>query len=200
MKTILQLNNSVFSDDGKSSQLADAFVERLRAAEPETRVIRRDLARYPVPHLDQETFFAGLTPGAERTAEQERAAALADTLVDELLAADTVVVGVPVYNFLVPSTLKAWFDHVARAGTTSRYTENGPVGLIEGTDAHVFLTSGGQYAGSHLDFAANYVPHMLGFLGIEDVSVTRAEGLAMGEESSREAMDAAHERIEKLAA
>jgi len=200
MKTILQLNNSVFSDEGQSSRLADEFVARVRGDDPGTRVIRRDLAEHPVPHLNQATFFAGLTAADERTAEQARAAAHADTLVAELQDADTVVIGVPVYNFLVPSTLKAWFDHVARAGTTFRYTENGPQGLLEGKRAHIFVTSGGQYAGTDIDFAAPYVSHMLGFLGITDVTVTRAEGLAMGEETSRSALEQARERIDRLAA
>lgn len=200
MNTILQLNNSLFSDHGQSSRLADEFVERLRASEPDARVIRRDLADHPVPHLDQATFSAGLTAGEERTPEQARAAALADTLVRELLAADTLVMGVPVYNFLIPSTLKAWFDHVARAGTTFRYTESGPEGLIDGIRAYVFVTSGGRYAGTDIDFAAQYVRHMLGFLGIDDVTVTRAEGLAMGEESGQRALDTARQEIERLAA
>lgn len=200
MKTILQLNNSVFSDEGQSSRLADGFVARLREDDPGIRVIRRDLAEHPVPHLDQATFFAGLTVADERTAEQARMAAHADTLVQELLDADTVVIGVPVYNFLIPSTLKAWFDHVARAGTTFRYTENGPEGLLEGKRAHLFVTSGGQYAGTDIDYAAPYVKHMLDFLGITDVTVTRAEGLAMGEETSQAALESARERIDYLAA
>jgi len=200
MNTILQLNNSLFSDQGQSSLLADEFVARLRGQHPGTRVIRRDLAREPVPHLGQTTFGAALTAPAERTAEQAEAAALADTLVDELLAADTLVIGVPIYNFLVPSTLKAWFDHVARAGTTFRYTESGPEGLIDGTRAHLFVTSGGQYAGTDADFAARYVQHMLGFLGVDDVTLTRAEGLALGEETGRQAVASAREKIERLAA
>lgn len=200
MSTVLQINNSLFNDDGQSSRLADEFVGRLRAGEPGTRIIRRDLASQPVPHLDQPTFAADLTAHAERTPEQARSAALADTLVDELLAADTLVVGVPVYNFSISSTLKAWFDHVARAGTTFRYTEDGPVGLAGPTRAYVFVTSGGQYADTDLDFPVQYVRHMLGFLGIADVTVTRAEGLAMGEETGREAIDAARQRIDRLAA
>lgn len=200
MKTILQLNNSLFSDQGQSSRLADEFVARIRDEDPQARVIRRDLAEYPVPHLDQATFSAGLTAANERTSEQARAAAHADTLVEELQNADTVVIGVPVYNFLIPSTLKAWFDHVARAGTTFRYTENGPEGLLKGKRAHLFVTSGGQYAGTDIDFAGPYVQHMLAFLGITDVTVTRAEGLAMGEETSAAALESARERIVRLAA
>lgn len=200
MSDILQLNNSIFSEGGKSSALADQFVERLRAGRPEAGVVRRDLAREPVPHLDQATFTSALTAGADRTTEQASAAALADSLVEELLAADTLVIGVPVYNFLVPSTLKAWFDHVARAGTTFRYTEDGPRGLLDGKHAYLFVTSGGRYADTDADFAVGYVRHMLGFLGIDRVTVVRAEGLAMGEESSRQALEHARERIERLAA
>ena len=200
MTTILQLNNSLFSDQGQSSRLADEFVERPRAREPDVGVIRRDLALQPIPHLDQATFTAARTAPAERPPEQARAAALADTLVDELLAADRLVLGVPVYNFHVPSTLKAWFDHVARAGTTFRYTADGPQGLVAGTRAYAFVTSGGRYADTEADFAARYVRHMLGFLGIERVAVTRAEGLAMGEETGRAALAAARDRIERLAA
>jgi len=200
MTTILQLNNSLFSDDGHSSRLADEFVGRLRSGRPDARVIRRDLAHDPVPHLDRDTFSAALTAPPERTAEQARLAAPADTLVEELLAADTLVLGVPVYNFLVPSTQKAWFDHVARAGTTFRYTENGPEGLVDGTRAYVFVTSGGRYADTEADFAARYVRHMLGFLGIDQVTVVRAEGLAMGEDSSRQAIAEAREHIDRLAA
>ena len=200
MTTILQLNNSLFSDDGQSSRLADEFVQRLRQQAPEARVIRRDLAEQPVPHLEQATFLAGLAAPEERTAEQAEAAALADTLVQELLAADTLVLGVPVYNFSIPSPLKAWFDHVARAGTTFRYTEGGPQGLIHGTRAYVFVTSGGRYADTEADFAARYVRHMLGFLGIEDVTITRAEGLAMGAETSRRALQSAREQLDRLAA
>lgn len=199
MSTVLQLNNSLFGDNGQSSRLADEFVGRLRAG-GDVRVIRRNLADNPVPHLDQATFSAALTAEDERTPEQARAAALADTLVAELQVADTLVLGVPVYNFLIPSPLKAWFDHVARAGTTFRYTENGPEGLVRGTRAYAFLASGGQYDGTDIDFAARYLRHMLGFLGIDDVTITRAEGLAMGEDNARQAMDTARQQIDRLAA
>jgi FMN-dependent NADH-azoreductase len=146
------------------------------------------------------TGTAGRAAADGRTVGQARTAALADTLVNELLEADRLVIGVPVYNFLIPSTLKAWFDHVARAGTTFRYTENGPEGLVNGTRAYLFVTSGGRYADTDMDFAARYVRHMLGFLGIDDVTVTRAEGLAMGEESGRQALSTAREQIGRLAA
>lgn len=200
MTTILQLNNSVFGDNGQSSQLADEFVAKRREAEPGVRVIRRDLAAEPADHLTAERFTAALTAPEERTPEQAREAALADTLIEELQAADEVVIGAPTYNFNVASTLKTWFDHVARAGTTFRYTENGPVGLLAGKTAYVFLTSGGQYSGTDMDFQKSYVQHFLGFLGIEDVHVVRAEGLAMGEAAANEALAGARKSVEQLTA
>lgn len=200
MTNILQLNNSVFGDNGQSSRLADEFVARLRENDPAASVTRRDLSSAPLEHLTAERFTAALTAAAERTPEQAREAAIADTVIEELEAADVLVIAAPVYNFNVASTLKTWFDHVARAGRTFRYTENGPEGLLDGKTAYVFLTSGGQYAGTEIDFQAPYLTHMLGFLGITDVHLVRAEGLAMGEDASREALEAAQRRIERLAA
>lgn len=199
MTTILQLNNSVFGDNGQSSRLADEFVAKRREAEPDVRVIRRDLAAQPVDHLSGERFRAALTSPEERTSEQAREAALADTLIEELQSADEVVIAAPTYNFNVASTLKAWFDHVARAGTTFRYTEQGPEGLLSGKTAYVFLTSGGQYAGTDLDFQKPYIQHFLGFLGIADIHFVRAEGLAMGEQLSQTALAEAEKAIHQLA-
>lgn len=199
MTTILQLNNSLFGEEGKSSQLADAFVAKWREREPETRVIRRDLARNPIPHLSFEAFAAAGTALDQRTQEQTQSAEMADTLIDELMAADILVIGLPVYNFNLPSTLKVWFDHVARAGTTFRYTSSGPEGLVRARRAFVFATSGGQYAGTEADFQAPYIKHFLGFLGIDEVLFTYAEGLAMGKENGRDAIAEAHKRIALLA-
>ncbi len=195
MTTILQVNNSVFSDQGVSSHLADTFVAQRRSADAQTRVIRRDLGTAPVPHLTRERFQAALTPKDERSSEQARDAAIADELLEELIAADELVIGVPTYNFNVPSSLKAWFDHVARAGSSFRYTAEGPEGLLRPS-----FSCGGQYADTEQDFTTPWLRHMLAFLGIEDVTFTYAEGLAMGEEASQQAMAMAEQRIERLAA
>ncbi|MBD3646164.1 MAG: NAD(P)H-dependent oxidoreductase, partial [Pseudomonadales bacterium] len=168
MTTILQLNTSIFGDGGASTKLADDFVSRWHERDGAT-VIRRDFAREPVPHLTAERFQAALQPAAERSDEQAREAALADELIDELMAADALVIALPMYNFNVPSALKAWFDHVARAGTTFRYTENGAEGLATGKKAYVFATRGGIYEGTDFDFQTPYVRQFLGFLGIGDV-------------------------------
>jgi FMN-dependent NADH-azoreductase len=200
MTTILQINASLFGEHGQSRQLGDVFVQQWREREPDTKVIHRDLARFPVPHLTLDRFKAGLTPAEERDPEQAEKAALADTLIAELQTADILVIGLPVYNFNIPSTLKTWIDHVARAGATFRYTEAGPVGLLKGKRAFVFVASGGQYEGTPLDFQTPYIRHVLGFLGIDDVTFTHAEGLALGEAARRQALEGANGRIQQLAA
>ena len=198
MTTLLQLNNSIFGDTGQSSQLADRFVAQWQSLRPEARVIRRDLAAVPVPHLTQAEFTAAATPQADRSPEQAAAARLADELIQELQSADVLVIGLPIYNFTLPSTLKAWFDRVARAGTTFHYTGRGPAGLLEAKKAYIFTTSGGQYAGTPADFQAPYIRHFIGFLGITDVEFIYAEGLAMGEDTGRKARATAADRIEAL--
>jgi len=199
MTTILQLNNSVFGDEGKSSGLADSFVEELRDRYTDARVIRRDLSMDPVPHLTAECFSAAITPQEERTPEQAQAANMADTLVNELMEADVLVIGSPTYNFSIASSLKAWFDHVARAGTTFRYTENGPEGLLS-TKAYVFISSGGFYQGTDTDFQTHYIRHFLSFLGINNVEFVYLEGAARGEDTLNEGMKVAQERIQALVA
>lgn len=200
MTTILQITASIFGDEGQSPRLSSAFIAKWLEREPGSRVIRRDLAQPQIPHITLNRFKAALTPASDRTLEQVREAALADRLIEELIAADVLVIGVPIYNFNIPSTLKAWFDHVARAGTTFRYTDNGPVGLLKGKKAYIFAASGGRYAGTGMDFQSPYIRHFLNFLGIEDITFTYAEGLAMGEEATREALEAANERILDLVA
>jgi FMN-dependent NADH-azoreductase len=179
--TILQIKSSLFSTGGQSSQLADEYVARRLAADRSAQVVVRDLARDPVPHLTAERFQSFLAQPEARTAEQQVVAAYSDGLIDELRAADTIVLGLPMYNFGVPSTLKSYFDHIARAGQTFRYTEKGPVGLLTGKKAIVFATRGGLYAGTPLDSQTDYVRAFLAFLGITDVKFVYAEGLAMGD-------------------
>ena len=203
MQTILQINASLFGDDGQSTRLASEFV-RVLTSLPHvgtgTSVIVRDLARQPVPHLTAERFQAFATPAAERTPQQAGFVAESDALIDELRRADVVVLGLPMYNFGIPSTLKAYFDHVARAGVTFRYTENGPEGLLQGKKAYVFATRGGRYAGTPSDLQTAYVRLFLSFIGIEDVEFVYAEGLTMGPESRASGLHTAEARIEQLAA
>ena len=199
MRTILQLNTSLSGAAGQSSQLAGAFAAALARASG-ARVTVRDLAVQPVPHLTLERFQAFGTPVAERTLEQQRYVAESDALIDELRRADTIVIGLPMYNFGVPSTLKAYFDHVARSGVTFRYTAEGPVGLLTGKKVYVFATRGGQYAGTAADLQTAYLRQFLGFIGMRDVEFIYAEGLALGAEQREAALGRALERIGQLAA
>ena len=207
MKTYLQLNTSLNGVDSQSSRLASQFIESLArtdhsadAAAAPARVIVRDLASEPLPHLTAERFKAFATAPAQRSTSQARIAAESDALVAELAAADVLVIGLPMYNFGVPSTLKAYFDHVARAGVTFRYTASGPEGLLRGKRAYVVATRGGKHAGTPSDLQSAFVRQFLGFIGITDVEFVYAEGLAMGEETRTAALDAAGKRIEQLAA
>jgi len=198
MKTLLQVNASLFSDHGQSSQLAARFVQEWQREHGDARVISRDLAREPLPHLSAERFQAFITKPEDRTAEQAAHAGASDALIDELKQADTIVIGLPMYNFGIPSTLKAYFDHVARAGHTFRYTEKGPEGLLKGKRAVIFAARGGLYAGTPADTQTAYVRDFLRFLGIEDVEFVYAEGLAMGEEPKARGLAKAHEAIRTL--
>jgi FMN-dependent NADH-azoreductase len=199
MKTLLQLNSSLFSGKGQSSQLADKFVAQWAASNPGSEVITRDLAAEPIPHLDAERFGAFLAKAEDRTEDQQAVAALSDRLISELRNADVIVLGVPMYNFGIPSQLKAYFDHVARAGVTFRYTENGPVGLLTGKKAYVFAARGGMYAGTARDTQSGYVRDFLSFIGIDDVEFVYAEGLSMGDASKEAALTKADSVIRQLA-
>jgi FMN-dependent NADH-azoreductase len=198
MTTLLQLNTSLFSTGGQSSRLADEFVARWRANNPGGEVIVRDLAREPVPHLSAERFGAFLAKPGERTSEQQAVVDDSDALIDELKRADVIVLGLPMYNFGVPSTLKAYFDHVARAGVTFRYTEQGPVGLLTGKQAYVFATRGGFYNGTNADTQTAFVRQFLGFLGITDVTFVYAEGLAVSEAAKQAGLARAQNAIRSL--
>ena len=194
MKTILQLKTSILSDDGQSSRLANEFVAELGANE----VIVRDLAREPVPHLDAERFGAFVSTPGSRTDRQKTILQFSDALIGELRRADTIVLGLPMYNFGLPSTLKAYFDHIARAGVTFRYTENGAVGLLTGKKAYVFAARGGYYAGTPRDTQTAYVREFLAFLGITDVEFVYAEGLAISEASRTASLAKARESLHNL--
>jgi FMN-dependent NADH-azoreductase len=197
-KALLQLNSSIYSGDGQSTRLADALVARWREANPRGAVIVRDLARNPVPHMTGERFQAFITSPEQRTPEQRVMAAESDALVEELKRADVIVIAAPMYNFGIPSTLKTWFDHVARAGVTFRYTAQGPVGLLTGKKVYGITTRGGFYAGTPADTETAYLRQFLGFLGMADLEFVYAEGLAISEASKTAGIAQAHEAIERL--
>jgi FMN-dependent NADH-azoreductase len=199
MKTLLQIRSSIFSDGGESSRLAERYVAAWREANPDGQVITRDLAREPVPHLDAARFGAFIAKPAERTPGQQAVVAYSDALIAELKQADIVVLGLPMYNFGVPSMLKAYFDHVARVGVTFRYTEKGPVGLLTGKAVYVFAARGGLYAGTPRDTETPYIREFLSFLGMSDIEFVYAEGLAISPASKEQAIAKAHADTDRLA-
>ena len=198
MKTLLKIQSSIFSDGGQSSRLAERFIAAWRASNPGSKVIVRDLAKEPVPHLDAGRFGAFLAKPEERTPEQQTVVDYSDTLIDELKRADVIVIGLPMYNFGLPSTLKAYFDHVARAGVTFRYTEKGPVGLLKGKKVYVFAARGGLYAGTPNETQTPFIRTFLAFLGMDDVEFVYAEGLAISEASKQQGIARAQAHIEAL--
>lgn len=197
MSTLLQINASLAGANGQSSRLAQRFVADWQARHPEGRVVTRDLASDPVPHLTAERFQAFLSQPDARTDEQRAHAKYSDALIEEIKNADTIVFAVPMYNFSVPSTLRAYFDHIARAGVTFSYTANGPEGLLKGKKAYVFITRGGFYADA-TDTQTPYLKQFLGFIGITDVNFVFAEGLGLGEESREKSLAQAHNAIGDL--
>ena len=201
MTTLLQINASINDDNGQSSQLANQFVAAFRTRNPNAKIVVRNVAATdPVPHLNAERFGAFITKAEERNAEQHAVVAYSDKLIDELKQADVIVLGLPMYNFGVPSQLKAYFDHVARAGVTFKYTDKGPVGQLTGKKVYVFAARGGMYAGTPLDTQTSYVRDFLRFLGMTDVEFVYAEGLAISPQSKEEGLAKAVAEIARLAA
>lgn len=189
--TILRIDASARREGSVSRDLTDRIIARLGK---DARVITRDLAG-GLPLIDEAWVGANFTPADQRTDAQRETLALSDELVAELKAADTLVIGLPVYNFGVPAALKAWVDLVARAGVTFAYTEEGPKGLLEGKRAILVMASGGVPAGSPVDYATTYMKHLLGFVGITDVEIVAAAGLAVDADAT---LKAAHAQVEAL--
>lgn len=189
---ILRIDASARLQGSVTRDLNDRLVNKLSIAD--TTVTHRDLSE-GLPFLDEAWVAANFTPAEARTDAQRAKLALSDTLVAELQAADTLVIGLPIYNFGMPAALKAWVDLVARAGVTFRYTESGPEGLLTGKRAIVSVASGGTEAGSDIDFASSHLRHVLGFLGITDVTLIRADRMAIDAEAT---LQAAHDAVEAL--
>ena len=195
MTTILQINSAARSQGAQSTLLADELTAKLQQSNPGAKVVVRDLLADALPHLDESVLGAFFTPADQRSAEQNAIVAKSDALIAELRAADIVVIGAPVYNFGVSSQLKSYFDWIARAGVTFRYTENGPVGLIEGKKVYVVSARGGKYAGTPNDSQTPFLRSFLGFLGMTDVTFIFAEGLNLGPDAQSAGLASAREAI-----
>lgn len=192
---ILQINSSARSTGSESTRLADAIVAKLQAANPGATVARRDLAADPHPVLDETTLQALFTPADQRTPEQAARIALDDALIAQVLAADAIVIGAPMYNFGITVQLKAWFDAIARAGVTFKYGPTGPIGLVAGKKVYVALARGGMHRDGPSDTQLPHLKMFLSFLGMTDVQFVYAEGLAMGPEAVAKAQSQAEAEI-----
>ncbi len=173
--TILQINASARHSGSVSRQLVAELVENLGASD-DTKIIHRDVST-GIEVVNDDWVAANQTPKNDRSEQQVSALKTSDLLIEEVRKADTLVIGVPIYNFGIPASLKAWIDQICRVGETFSYTENGPVGHLTGKRAFVVITSGGVGSGSEVDFATNYMKHVLGFIGINNVEIIAADRL-----------------------
>ncbi|MDN4061104.1 NAD(P)H-dependent oxidoreductase [Massilia sp. YIM B02769] len=180
---ILQITSSLRGEQSESNRVANSIVSKLVAANPAATVVTRDLARQPHPQLDEQALGALFTPAEQRTAEQSARVALDDALIAQVQAADVVIIGAPMYNFGIPVQLKSWFDAIARAGVTFRYTENGPEGLLKGKKVFIATARGGVYP-ADADPQVPFVRMLLNFLGMSDQTFVYSAGQAMGPEAA----------------
>ncbi|PPB80440.1 FMN-dependent NADH-azoreductase [Albidovulum inexpectatum] len=196
MTHILRIDSSIKGADSVSRRLTGRIVERLKAAHPDAIVTERDVTN-GIPAIDGAWLGAVYIPADQRNAEQAQIAAFSDRLLEEVRAADILVIGLPVYNFGVPAQLKNWIDQITRRGESFVYTENGPEGLLKGKRAIVALSSDGTRMGSEVDFASPYLRHMLGFLGITDVTFVAADQMVFDPEAT---LKRAEQEVERIAA
>ena len=194
---ILYVTSSPRGSASYSNRVAANVLEELRTRHAEATVTVRDLAREPLPHVGDDFFTATRGPNGPQTEAQRALLARSDRLVDELLAADVIVIAAPMINFTIPTNLKAWIDYVARAGRTFRYSEKGPEGLVKGKQVIVVPARGGIYAaGNAMDFQVPYLKSVLGFMGMTDVDVLEVEGTAYGPDVAEKAVTAATAKLQ----
>lgn len=199
MSRVLIIESSARQQDSVSRQLTRDFVSQWQAAHPADSITLRDLAVNPVPHLDANLLGGWMKPQDQRSAEELQALARSNELTDEVLAADVLVLAAPMYNFAIPSTLKAWLDHVLRAGITFKYTDTGPQGLLTGKRAYILTARGGIHAGAASDHQEPYLRQVLAFIGIHDVTFIHAEGLNMGGDFHEKGLNQAKAQLSAVA-
>lgn len=195
VKNVLAITSSLQTGAGNSTKLVDHYLTQLDGS---ASVVRRDLAKTNIPHLTDVEMAAWATSPDERNAAQQQLAQLSDDIISEVNNAEEIVLGVPMYNFGIPSVLKAWIDRIGRAGVTFTYTENGPQGLLGGKKVTILAARGGMYAGTALDTQTEYLRNFWNFVGVTDVEFVYAEGLAMGEKSANKAWKNAEGKILEL--
>jgi FMN-dependent NADH-azoreductase len=187
---ILQINTSARMQGAHSRDLTQSIVAQLLQQQGDAQVVQRDLGLEPLPHISEATIQAFYQDESTYNAAMQASSALSMTLIDELRQSDVIVFGVPMYNFGIPSTLKAYIDHVARAGQTFEFTESGPQGLLKGKKVLVAITRGGGYIGSPQNHQDTYLKTVLAFLGIDDVTFVIAENLAIPDQAEPSLLEA----------
>lgn len=199
MSNVLIIESSARQQDSFSRELTQQFISHWKTLHPADRLTIRDVAVNPVPHLDADLLGGWMKPETQRNAAEQASLQRSNELTDELLAADVLVLAAPMYNFAIPSTLKAWLDHVLRAGLTFKYTETGPQGLLTGKKAYVLTARGGIYAGSTADHQEPYLRQVLAFVGIHDVTFIHAEGMNLGGDFQEKGLNQAKARLSDVA-
>ncbi|MBK5399887.1 FMN-dependent NADH-azoreductase [Pseudomonas sp. TH39(2020)] len=199
MSRVLIIESSARQQDSVSRQLTQTFISQWQTAHPNDPITVRDLAANPVPHLDINLLGGWMKPAEQRTDIEQVSLERSNQLTDELLAADVLVMAAPMYNFAIPSTLKAWLDHVLRAGVTFKYTDTGPQGLLSGKRAYVLTARGGIYAGSTADHQEPYLRQVMAFIGIHDVTFIHAEGMNLGGDFQEKGLNQANAKLAQVA-
>ncbi len=202
-RKILHIDASANGEQSESMRLSNDFIHRWKTEYPADQVIQRDIVGNPLPHIDSVILGSMMTPAEQRTPEQNATAGQYEELVQEFLDAEVLVLGVPMYNFSIPSTLKAWIDHITVPGRTFEYTAEGPVGLIRNKQVYIISTRGGFYKDNpmdQMDHQISYLQTLFGFLGIEDIQVIQAEGLNISPEVHDQSVEAAQIQIQETLA
>ena len=199
MSNVLIIESSARQQDSISRQLTRQFISQWQAAHPADQITVRDVALNPLPHLDANLLGGWMKPADQRSASEQASLDRSNTLTDELLAADVLVMAAPMYNFAIPSTLKAWLDHVLRAGVTFKYTATGPQGLFIGKRAIVLTARGGIHTGASSDHQEPYLRQVMAFIGIHDVAFIHAEGMNLGGDFQEKGLNQARSRISEIA-
>ncbi|NTS30595.1 FMN-dependent NADH-azoreductase [Phyllobacterium sp. YR620] len=202
MSSILLVTSSPRGAASHSTRVATELAQKLQAKTPGSAIVKRDLASQPLPHIDADYSSGIYTPVESRSERQQSVVGVSDAIVDELFAADSIVIATGLINFNISSTLKAWVDHIARAGKTFSYGAEGPKGLVTGKKVYIVIASGGVYSSgpaAAFDHAVPYLKTALGFLGMTDVEVIRIEGVAMGPDAEAKAVSSALDLTSDLA-
>ncbi len=197
---LLHIESSLFAENGVSSQLSRELISQLKAKHSDITVNHKNFALEPVPHFDGNTLNALMADKQGLSEQQKQLADYSNQQIEQVQEADVLVIGVPMYNFGIPSMLKAWFDHIARAGVTFRYTENGPEGLLKNKKVYIVASRGGIYKDTQADSIVPFLSTLLNFLGMDDIEYIYAEGLNMGDDKKAEGMKQARDTMAALIA